>query len=98
MTSPPWYYKQAIEHELERLRAQTWTYLDDHAQFRDGQKAEPGDVELASDVYGALLGTPANVLETLEQLQDGIGDDRIAEALFGQKPAAGQPPIRRRIP
>lgn len=82
MTGPGWYYKEQIEHELERLGAQTWRYQDDRAHFRDEGKAGPADVELASDVYGAVLGQARAVLEALGQLQDGVGDDRIAETLF----------------
>jgi hypothetical protein len=88
MTTPGWYYKETIEHELERLGAETWHYQDDHTQFRDERQAGPDDVELASAVYGAVLGSAAGVLETLGQLQDGVGDDRIAEALLGRDPTA----------
>ena len=82
MAAPGWYYKEQIEHELERLGALTWRYKDDHSQFRDQRKAVPADVELASEVYGAVLGQAQAVLKTLSHLQDGVGDDRIAEALF----------------
>lgn len=88
MTSPDWYYKEAIEHELERLHAQTWRYQAEHARFLDEHQAQSGQVELASDVYGAVLVSPAAVLRTLSQLQDGVGDDRIAQALFGNEPSA----------
>ena len=84
MTAPGWYYREKIEHELERLLARTWRYQDDPAHFRDEGKAAPADVELASEVYGAVLGQAPAVLETLSQLQDGVGDDRIAEALLRQ--------------
>ena len=84
MKAPGWYYREQIEHELERLGARTWRYQDDQARFRDERKAAPADVELASEVYGAVLGQAPAVLETLSQLQDGVGDDRIAEALFRQ--------------
>lgn len=86
MAAPGWYYKEQIEHELQRLGAQTWRYQGDPARFRDEQKAAPADVELASDVYGAVLGQADTVLETLSRLHDGVGDDRIAEALFRQPP------------
>lgn len=82
MTAPGWYYKEQIEHELERLGARTWRFQDDRAHFRDEEKAGQADVELASEVYGAVLGQAPAVLETLSQLQDGVGDDRIAEALL----------------
>jgi hypothetical protein len=82
MAAPGWYFKEQMEHELERLGAQTWRYQDDRARFRDEQKAAPADVELASDVYGAVLGQAATVLETLSRLHDGVGDEKIAEALF----------------
>jgi hypothetical protein len=86
MTSPGWYYKEAIEHELERLGASTWRFQDDRARFRDEEQAAPADVELTSAVYGAVLGPAGQVLETLTRLQDGAGDDSIAEALFGHTP------------
>ncbi len=37
-----------------------------------------------------VLSPAAEVLQTLEQLEDNIGDDRIAEALFGHHPGGGQ--------
>lgn len=82
MTAPGWYYKEQIEHELERLGALTWRFQDDRAHFKDERMASASDVELASEVYGAVLGQAPAVLETLSQLQDGVGDDRIAEALL----------------
>jgi hypothetical protein len=88
VTSPDWYYKEAIEHELERLAAVTWRLQADQARFRDEALAAAGEVELSSDVYGALLLTPADVLRRLSQLQDGVGDERISHALFGNDPAA----------
>lgn len=86
MAAPGWYYKEQIEHELERLGARTWRYQDEQARFRDEQKAAPADVELASEVYGAILGQADAVLETLSRLHDGVGDDGIADALFGHTP------------
>jgi hypothetical protein len=83
MTAPLWYYKEAIEHELERLGAQTWRYQDDPARFRNEEQANPADVELTSAVYGAVVSDPAEILKTLGQLHDSIGDDKIADALFG---------------
>ncbi len=83
MAAPGWYYKEQIEYELERLGAMTWRYQDNQARFRDEQKAAPADVELTSEVYGAILGQADAVLETLSRLHDGVGDDKIAEALFG---------------
>lgn len=88
MTSPNWYYKEAIEHELERLSAQTWRYQADQARFLDQEQAQTGQVELTSAVYGALLVSPAAALRTLSHLQDGVGDEGIAQALFGNDPAA----------
>jgi hypothetical protein len=87
MTAPPWYHKEAIEHELERCGARTWRYQDDQARFRDEEQAGPADVELASEVYGAVLGGAAEILKTLGQLQDSVGDDKIAEALFARHPS-----------
>jgi len=86
MASPSWYYREQIEHELDRLGARTWRFQDDHTRFKDEQRAAPADVELASEVYGAVLGQPASVLETLSRLHDGVGDDKIAEALLRQTP------------
>ena len=86
MAGPGWYYKERIEHELQRLGATSWRYQDDQTRFRDEEKAAPSDVELASEVYGAILGQAEAVLETLSRLHDGVGDDRIAEALFGHTP------------
>jgi hypothetical protein len=86
MAAPGWYYREQIEHELERLGAMTWRYQDDQARFRDEQQAAPADVELTSEIYGAVLGQAATVLETLSRLTDGVGDDKIAEALFGHTP------------
>ncbi len=86
MAAPGWYYKEQIEFELERLGAMTWRYQDDQARFRDEREAAPADVELTSDVYGSVLRRADAVLETLSRLQDGVGDDKIAEALFGHSP------------
>jgi hypothetical protein len=86
MPEADWYYKERIESELERLGARTWRYHDDRGEFRDAQQAAPADVELASEVYGAVLGPAPAVLDTLSHLNDGVGDDRIAEALFRQTP------------
>lgn len=82
MTAPGWYYKEQIKHELERLGARTWQYQDDRTHFSDERSAGPTDIELASEVYGAVLGQAPAMLEMLSQLQDGVGDDRIAEALL----------------
>ena len=87
MPDPRWYYREAVVHELERLGAQTWLYQDDQAQFRDRHQAGPADVELSSDVYGAVLWPADRVLKALQQLQDGAGDNRIAEVLFGHRPS-----------
>jgi hypothetical protein len=84
MAAPDWYYREQIEHELERLGSRTWRYQDERARYKDEGEAAPADVELASEVYGAVLGQAADVLETLSHLQDGVGDERIAEALFRQ--------------
>jgi hypothetical protein len=84
MTEAGWYYKERIENELQRLGARTWQYHDDRGEFKDAQQAAPADVELTSDVYGAVLGPAPTVLDTLSHLNDGVGDDRIAEALFRQ--------------
>lgn len=84
MARPGWYYKEQIEHELQRLGARTWRYNDDHIGFRDPSQAAAADVELISDVYGAVLAPPDAVLETLSHLTDGAGDDRIAEAVHRQ--------------
>jgi hypothetical protein len=86
MPEAEWYYKERIENELERLGARTWRYQDDRGEFKDAQQAAPADVELASEVYGAVLGPAPAVLDTLSHLTDGVGDDRIAEALFRQTP------------
>ena len=87
MPDPRWYYREAVVHELERLSAETWMYQDDQAHFRDRQQAGPADVELSSDVYGAVLWPADGVLKALQQLQDGAGDNRIAEVLFGHHPS-----------
>lgn len=86
MTDPGWYYKEQIEHELDRLGAKTWRYQDHRGKFVDELKAAPADVELRSDVYGAVLGQAATFIETLSRLHDGVGDDRIAEALLRGTP------------
>ena len=62
-------------------------YQDDRAQFRDRQQAGPADVELSSDVYGAVLLPADRVLKALQQLQEGVGDNRIADVLFGHRPS-----------
>lgn len=90
MTRPGWYYKEAIEYHLKRLGAQTWRCQTGQTRFKVEEQAKPTDVELSSDVYGAVLSPAAEVLQTLEQLEDNIGDDRIAEALFGHHPGGGQ--------
>ncbi len=89
MRSPNWYYREAIEHELERLGTTSWRYRDEPGQFRDEQEASPAEVELSSEVYGAVLAPPEDLLRTLGQLQDNSGDDRVAEALRGPEPAGG---------
>jgi hypothetical protein len=86
MTSPNWYYRETIEHELERLGATTWRYMDDPGGYRDEQQAAPAQVELSSEIYGAVLGQPEDFLRTLGHLQDNSGDDRIAEAIRGPQP------------
>jgi hypothetical protein len=90
VTRPGWYYKEAIEYHLKRLGAQTWRCQTEQTRFKVEEQAKPTDVELSSDVYGAVLSPAAEVLQTLEQLEDNIGDDRIAEALFGHHPGGGQ--------
>jgi hypothetical protein len=90
MTEPGWYYKERIENELQRLGARTWRYHDDRGEFNDARQAAPADVELESETYGAVLGPAEAILDKLSHLNDGIGDDRIAEALFRQTPFQGR--------
>jgi hypothetical protein len=82
MTDPGWYYREQIEHELDRLEATTWRYQDQRDEFVDERKASPSEVELKSDVYGAVLGEATIFVEALKRLHDGAGDDRVAEALL----------------
>ncbi len=90
MTTPGWYYKEAIEHHLQRLGAQTWRCQTEQTRFKVKEQAKGNEVELFSDIYGAVLSPAAEVLQTLEQLEDNIGDDRIAEALLGHHPGGGE--------
>ena len=87
MTAPGWYFKEAIEQHLERLGAQTWSYQEDPTRFRVAGQTDEGAVELSSSVYGSVVRPAREVLETLGQLRDDIGDERIAEALLGPEPA-----------
>lgn len=87
MGSPAWFYREAIEYQLQRLGAGSWRLQFEPALFRVQQSAADGDVELSSDVYGAFLRSPSEVLETLKQLKDDVGDARVAEALQGAEPA-----------
>jgi hypothetical protein len=86
MTESGWYYRERIEGELQRLASRTWRYHDDRGEFRDAGQAALADVELTSEVYGAVLGQAQAVLDMLSQLNDGVGDDRIAEVLFRHRP------------
>lgn len=86
MSTPGWYHKEAIEHQLERLGAETWHYQDARADFKDERLADDDQVELSSTVYGAVLGRASEMLRTLEELQDGVGDASISEALFRATP------------
>ena len=87
LNSPTWFYKEAIEHQLQRLGAETWRFQGERAKFKVGDAGADGDVELSSTVYGATLRPASEVLGTLRQLNDGVGDARIAEALLGAEPA-----------
>jgi len=87
LNNPAWFYKEAIEHQLQRLGAETWLFQGEQAKFRVGDAGVDGDVELSSTVYGATLRPASEVLETLRQLNDDVGDARIAEALLGAEPA-----------
>ena len=64
MTRPGWYYKEAIEYHLKRLGAQTWRCQTEQTRFKVEEQAKPTDVELSSDVYGAVLSPAAEVLQT----------------------------------
>jgi hypothetical protein len=86
MTDPAWYYREQIEFELDRLGATTWRYQDRRGEFVDELKAAPAEVELRSDVYGAVLGQATAFVETLSRLHDGAGDDGVAEALLRRTP------------
>jgi hypothetical protein len=86
MTDPGWYYRERIESELDRLGATTWRYQEQSGEFVVELEAAPGDVELRSDVYGAVLDQATAFLATLSRLRDGVGDDRIAEALLRRPP------------
>ena len=82
MTDPGWYYREQIEFELDRLAARTWRYQDERGEFVDELEAAPAEVELRSDVYGAVLGQAETFVETLSRLHDGVGDEGVAEALL----------------
>jgi len=90
LSSPAWFYREAIEHQLERLGAQSWGFQDRSSEFRVTASAVDGDVELCSGVYGAVLRPGVEILRTLEQLNDNIGDARIAEALMGADGVGGR--------
>jgi hypothetical protein len=87
LDSPGWFYREAIEYQLQRLGARSWRLQDVPALFKVQESATDGDVELSSDVYGAFLRSASEVLETLKQLKDNVGDARVAEALQGPEPA-----------
>ena len=87
LDSPAWFYREAIEYQLQRLGAKTWRLQDEPALFKAGESAVAGEVELSSDIYGAILRPAREILETLKQLNDDVGDARIAEALLGAEPA-----------
>ena len=87
MDSPAWFYREAIEYQLQRLGAVSWRLQDEPALFMARESAVDGDVELSSDVYGAFLRSAHEILETLKQLNDDVGDARVAEALQGAEPA-----------
>jgi hypothetical protein len=90
MIEPGWYYREEIEYQLDRLGATTWRYQEQSDGFVVGLEAAPGEVELRSDVYGAVLNQPAAFLATLSRLRDRVGDDRIAEALL-RRPVNPEP-------
>lgn len=90
MNSPTWFYREAIEYQLQRLGAGSWRLQDEPTLFKVEESAVAGDVELSSDVYGAVLRPAREILETLKQLNDGVGDARVAEALLGAEPAGSQ--------
>jgi hypothetical protein len=87
LDAPAWFYREAIEYELQRLGAGSWRLQDEPALFKVQESAAGGVVELSSDIYGAFLRSAREVLETLKQLNDGVGDARVAEALQGAEPA-----------
>jgi hypothetical protein len=89
MSSSGWYFKEAIEHQLERLGAETWRFHGERDQFKVPEEAKENEVELSSAVYGAVLRPPEEALRTLQQLHDNVGDAGIAEALFGRSEATG---------
>ena len=87
LDSPTWFYREAIEYQLHRLGAEGWRLQDEPALFKVEGSAADGDVELSSDVYGAILRQAREVLETLKHLNDNVGDARVAQALLGADPA-----------
>ena len=87
MDSPAWFYREAIEYQLQRLGAQGWRLQDEPSLFKVEASAVEGDIELSSEVYGAILRPAREVLETLKHLNDDVGDARVAEALLGAEPA-----------
>ena len=90
MNSSGWYFKEAIEHQLERLGAETWRFQGKQAQFKVPEEAKENEVEFSSAVYGAVLRPADEALRTLEQLHDNVGDAGIAEALFGHSETTGR--------
>jgi hypothetical protein len=87
LDSPAWFYREAIEYQLQRLGAESWRFQDEQARFKVQGSAADGDIELSSDVYGATLRQGSAILDILKQLNDDVGDARIAEALLGAEPA-----------
>jgi len=86
MTDNGWYYREQFEYEFDRLGATTWRFQEQRAEFLVELDAAPGAIELRSDVYGAVVDQPATLLDALSHLRDGVGDDRIAEALLRRAP------------
>src|SRR5205085_911561 len=78
----------AVRHDIPLFSKHALAHADTVSRMRGlwPRRRHPAGCSAASLSALSTAGQPASVLETLSRLHDGVGDDKIAEALLRQTP------------
>jgi hypothetical protein len=77
------WFREAIEHELERIGVEQWHFVGYRSQFKGRDFESERDAELGADEFGAVLMDAGKLLEVLQALPTAGGDKAITQAVLG---------------